>query len=113
MIVSVSVFASLLLSLYLSKKMLTSSGRFSRLVLDSTQQKDEGYIGVDSQQKQLVGKTGTAHTVLRPGGKVVVDGEIYDARSEIGFIEKGEAVRIIDYGTSQLVVVRDEPIEGS
>lgn len=113
LIVSVSVFASLVLSLYLSKKMLTSSGRFSRLVLDSTQQKDEGYIGVDSQQKQLVGKTGTAHTVLRPGGKVVVDGEIYDARSEIGFIEKGEAVRIIDYGTSQLVVVRDEPIEGS
>jgi membrane-bound serine protease (ClpP class) len=113
LIVSVSVFVSLVLSLYLSKKLLTSSGSFSRLVLDSTQQKDEGYIGVDSQQKQLVGKTGTAHTVLRPGGKVVVEGEIYDARSEIGFIEKGEVVRVIEYGTSQLVVVRDEPIEGS
>ena len=108
LIVAVSVFAALVLSLYLSKRLLTSSGRFSQLVLDSTQQKDEGYIGVDSAQKQLVGKKGTAHTVLRPSGKVLVEGEIYDARSEIGFIDKGEAVQVIEYGTSQLVVVRDE-----
>ena len=113
LIVSVSVFLSLVLSLYLSKKLLTSSGRFSRLVLDSTQQKDEGYIGVDSEQKQLVGKKGTAHTVLRPSGKVIVEGEIYDARSEIGFIDKGEAVKVIEYGTSQLVVIKDEPMDES
>mgnify|MGYP006284146699 CR=1 FL=1 len=109
LIVSVSVFLSLVLSLYLSKKLLTSTGRFSQLVLDSTQQKDEGFIGVDSAQKHLVGKKGTAHTVLRPSGKVIVEGEIYDARSEIGFIDKGEAVRVIEYGTSQLVVIKDEP----
>jgi membrane-bound serine protease (ClpP class) len=107
LIVSVSIFIGLVLSLYLSKKALTSS-RFSRLVLDSTQQKDEGYIGVDSEQKKLVGKTGTAHTVLRPSGKVVVEGEIYDARSEVGFIDKGQKVRVIQYGTSQLVVLREE-----
>ena len=87
--------------------MLTSS-RFSQLVLDSTQNKDQGYIGVDTSQRALVGKTGTAHTVLRPGGKVIVDGEIYDARAEIGFIDKGEKVRVIQYGTSQLVVIKEE-----
>lgn len=111
LIVAMSAFVGLVLSLYLSKRMLTSSGRFSRLVLSSTQQTDEGYIGVDSAQKQLVGKKGTAHTVLRPGGKVIVEGEIYDARSEIGFIDKGEAVKVIEYGTSQLVVVRDESVD--
>jgi len=113
LIVSVSVFVSLVLSLYLSKRLLTSSGRFSRLVLDSTQQKDEGYLGVDSEQKKLIGKKGKAHTVLRPSGKIIVEGEIYDARSEIGFIDKGEAIRVIEYGTSQLVVIKDEPMDAS
>ena len=107
LVVAVSIFLSLVLSLYLSKKVLTSS-RFSQFVLDSTQNKDEGYIGVETRQRDLVGKTGTAHTVLRPGGKVLVDGEIYDARSEIGFIDKGETVRVIQYGTGQLVVIKEE-----
>lgn len=37
----------------------------------------------------LVGKEGTAATVLRPSGKVSVDGVFYDGISESGFIEKG------------------------
>lgn len=104
-IVSVSMFLGLVLSLYLSKKILTSS-RFSALVLDSVQNKDEGYIGVDSTQTTLVGKIGKAYTVLRPGGKVMIEGEIYDAKSEIGFIDKGEQVKVINYGTSQLYVIK-------
>ncbi|MFW5945099.1 MAG: NfeD family protein [Bacteroidota bacterium] len=106
-IVSLSIFIALILSIYLSKKLLTST-RFSQLVLESTQQKDEGYIGVDAEMKNLVGKTGVASTVLRPGGKVDIDGEIYDARAEIGFIDKGEKVKVIQYGTSQLVVIKEE-----
>ena len=106
-IVSLSIFVSLVLSIYLSKKLLTSN-RFSQLVLNSTQQKDEGYIGVDTEMKKLVGKTGVASTVLRPGGKVEVDGEIYDARAEVGFIDRGEKVKVIQYGTSQLVVIKEE-----
>jgi membrane-bound serine protease (ClpP class) len=80
----------------------------SKLVLDSTQQSDQGYIGVDAEMKKLVGKTGVAETVLRPGGKVEIEGEIYDARAEVGFIDKGETVRVIQYGTSQLVVIKEE-----
>lgn len=108
-IVSVSMLVSLILSIYLSKKMLTSRS-FSRLVLDSTQQKDEGYIGVDSQQSSLVGKEGVAFTVLRPSGKVIVEGETYDAMSEIGYIDKGEKIKVISYGTSQLHVVKPDDV---
>jgi len=107
LIVSVSVFLSLVLSLYLSKKVLNSS-IFSRLVLDTTQQKEDGYVGVDNKQASFKGKTGVAYTVLRPGGKVKIDDEIYDARSEIGFINKGEKSRVLSYGTSQLSVVKLE-----
>ncbi len=107
LIVSVSIFISLVLSLYISKKVFHSKA-FSSLVLDSTQKKDEGYIGVDSEQTKLVGKTGIAYTVLRPSGKVEIEGEIYDARSEIGFIDKGEKVKVLSYGTSQLSVIKPD-----
>jgi membrane-bound serine protease (ClpP class) len=107
LIVSVSIFISLVLSLYVSKKVFHSKA-FSSLVLDSSQKKDEGYIGVDSEQTKLVGKTGIAYTVLRPSGKVEIEGEIYDARSEIGFIDKGEKVKVLSYGTSQLSVIKPD-----
>ena len=106
-IVSLSMFLGLVLSLYLSKKILTSS-RFSSLVLDSVQNKDEGYVGVDKEQSTLVGKTGLAYTVLRPGGKVNIEGEIYDAKSEIGFIEKGEEIKVIKAESSQLYVIKKQ-----
>jgi len=106
-IVSVSMLVSLVLSIYLSKKLLTSS-RFSALVLDSVQNKDDGYIGVDSSYTSLIGKEGIAFTVLRPGGKVEVEDETYDAISEMGFIDRGQKIRVISYGTSQLHVVKVE-----
>jgi membrane-bound serine protease (ClpP class) len=106
-IVTLSMFLGLVLSLYMSKKILTSN-RFSSLVLDSVQNKDEGYVGVDKEQSTMVGKTGLAYTVLRPGGKVNIDGEIYDAKSEIGFIEKGEEIKVIKAETSQLYVIKKQ-----
>jgi len=104
-IVTLSMFLGLVLSLYMGKKVLTSK-RFSRLVLDSVQNKDEGYISVDNKQKTLIGKTGVAYTVLRPGGKVNIEGEIYDAKSEIGFIDKGEKIKVISTSSSQLYVMK-------
>jgi membrane-bound serine protease (ClpP class) len=106
-IVTLSMFLGLVLSLYLSKKILTSS-RFSSLVLDSVQNKDEGYVSVGKEESTLVGRTGIAYTVLRPGGKVNIDGEIYDAKSEIGFIEKGEEVKVIKSESSQLYVIKTQ-----
>jgi membrane-bound serine protease (ClpP class) len=104
-IVSVSMLVSLVLSIYLSKKLLTSKS-FSTLVLDSVQKKDEGYIGVDSTYSSLVGKEGVAFTVLRPSGKVSIEGDTYDAMSEMGYIDKGEKIKVISYGTGQLHVVK-------
>jgi membrane-bound serine protease (ClpP class) len=53
---------------------------------------------------QLVGKTGYASTVLRPSGKVYVEGKVYDAVSTEGFIEKGVQVRVLEYRTGQIYV---------
>lgn len=52
----------------------------------------------------LIGKEGIAATVLRLSGKVIIDGEFYDAVSESGFIEKGEKIRVIRFENAQVYV---------
>ncbi|MDR1879940.1 MAG: nodulation protein NfeD [Tannerellaceae bacterium] len=52
----------------------------------------------------LIGKEGVAATVLRPSGKIWIEGEMYDSVSDSGFIEKGKAVRVIRYENAQAYV---------
>ncbi|MDR0796385.1 MAG: nodulation protein NfeD [Tannerella sp.] len=53
---------------------------------------------------RLTGKTGIAHTVLRPSGKVWIEGELYDGIAEVGFIEKGMQVRVVRFENAQVYV---------
>jgi membrane-bound serine protease (ClpP class) len=41
------------------------------------------------------GKRGTAHTVLRPSGRVMIEDQIYDAFTRGEYIERGEQVEVI------------------
>ncbi len=56
---------------------------------------------------ELVGKEGTAATVLRPSGKVEIEGELYDGVSESGFIEQGSRVKVIRFENAQVYVVSE------
>ncbi len=104
-LVMLSAFLGLISSIWAANRLLTTQS-FSRLVLGEYQDTNQGYLGVDSTQKTLVGKTGTAQTVLRPSGRVTVEGKIYDAKAEYGFIEKGDNVKVIRYETGQVYVVK-------
>ncbi len=105
MIVIVSLLISIVGSLYLGKKLLTSTATwFSSIPLRDTQKLEEGFLGVTGQYKELVGKTGIAHTVLRPSGMVEVEGEIYDAVSDFGYIDRGTTIKVVSYETGQLHV---------
>jgi membrane-bound serine protease (ClpP class) len=53
----------------------------------------------------LIGSTGTALTVLRPSGKVLINGEVYDGVSESGFIEKGVTIRVVRFENAQVYVI--------
>jgi membrane-bound serine protease (ClpP class) len=53
------------------------TGPFKNMALKSVQNVDEGFISVDTLLFSLKGKTGVASTVLRPGGKVEIDGEMF------------------------------------
>ncbi len=52
----------------------------------------------------MIGKEGVAATVLRPSGKVSIDGELYDGVSDSGFIEKGTPVRVVRFENAQIYV---------
>jgi membrane-bound serine protease (ClpP class) len=52
----------------------------------------------------LVGKDGTTATVLRPSGKVIIDGAYYDGISQSGFIDKGTKVVVVRFENAQVYV---------
>ncbi|MCF8226357.1 MAG: nodulation protein NfeD [Bacteroidales bacterium] len=104
-IVILSSVLGLIISIWAASKLLTTN-IFTSLVLGANQNTDEGYLGVDPTTKNIIGKTGTANTILRPSGKVMVDNEIYDAKAEYGFINKGDEVRIMRYEAGQVYVIK-------
>jgi membrane-bound serine protease (ClpP class) len=59
---------------------------------------------VDPETHGLVGKTGMAMTVLRPSGKILIDNEMYDAVSNLDFIETGKEVKVVRFENMQLYV---------
>ena len=77
---------------------------FGHLMLQTVQNKEDGYIGVDASEFELIGREGIAATILRPSGKVEIDSDLYDATAETGYIEKGEKVRVVKFETAQLFV---------
>jgi membrane-bound serine protease (ClpP class) len=109
MTVTVGLFGGFLLSLYFGKRVFSAkSGPFKDFALTTVQNISEGFLNVDSSFLALKGKVGIAQTVLRPGGKVLIEGEIHDAMSQSGFIDKGEEVVVVKVGTAQLYVDRPD-----
>ncbi len=106
-IVLVSSLVAIIISLFLTKK--ATEWSWLRLSLNTTLDNKEGFVSVEQKkQEKLTGKKGLASTILRPAGKVEIDGEIYDAVSEIGFIDKGTPVRVTRHLAGQIYVLPDE-----
>jgi len=100
-----SMLAGIIGSIWLTQKLFSPNKIFGSLALEKVQEVNEGYVSFDtSLQNSLVGTEGTAHTDLRPSGKVSINGQIYDAASEIGYIEKGSAIRVKRQESGQLYV---------
>lgn len=102
MIVLAGLGLGTVLIIYLSSR-IGKPGLFRKVALVSDQ---EGYVSVPMEPVSLIGKTGIAATVLRPSGRVNVDGEFYDAVSVKGFIEKGDEVIVRRYENFQLYVIK-------
>jgi membrane-bound serine protease (ClpP class) len=107
LIVIIAFFLSLSFSMYAGAKLLTSKGRLgSALALNTVQDTTAGYSSVNVKMRDLMGKTGTAYTILRPSGKVEIEDDVYDATALTGYIDKGEQVKVVKYETSQIFVIK-------
>ncbi len=82
---------------------MTKSKRFEKIILSSTQAREKGFVATFFPEP-MQGKKGVTHTIMRPSGKVEVDGKIYDAFSRGEYIEKGETVEIIGEDTTSLII---------
>ncbi len=79
---------------------LSQTKAFKRIALETNMDRSEGYTSSFLKQP-MVGKTGQAYTILRPSGKVLIDGDIYDAFTRGNWIDKDTKVVVIsDEGTS-------------
>lgn len=82
------------LLLFFGGARITKTRAFQRIALNDTQEKSQGYT-VNTLSDTLLGKKGTAYTVLRPGGKVIIEDQIYDAFTRGDYVEKGDPIEVI------------------
>ena len=92
----------------LSQRIFASSFLGSKLSLKKAQTTTEGYSSADLSLKNLIGQEGIAETVLRPSGTVTINDELYDAKAQYGYIERGGKVKVIKYESNQLYVIKTE-----
>ncbi len=103
LIVIITFSASVMLSVFLTKQ-LFGTRNFGNLALAKIQDPEEGYTSADDEYVGMVGRVGQAMTMLRPAGKVIIDGNMYDATALTGYIDKNEDVEGVNYQTAQLIV---------
>lgn len=102
-IVSISAIASIIFSIMITKRVL--GNRKWAFALHTEEKLEDGYVGVDATIVEKVGKIGESQTVLRPSGKVIIDGDLFDAISVHGdYIPKGTRVRVIKFIAGQIYV---------
>ena len=75
----------------------------SRLVLNAVATQSDG-----GDLEQYIGKTGAAHTPLRPAGIADLNGVRLNVVTEGDFIEQGTPVRVVRVSGNRVVVAADE-----
>lgn len=89
--------------LFVGGSQIASTKFYKRIALTHEQDSKAGYVS-SFFPEPMVGKTGITHTILRPSGKVTIDGEIYDATTRGEFIEKGQPIEVVGEDTTSLRV---------
>ncbi len=106
-VVILSLVLSVVLCVVLGRKVFKArkDSPLSKLTLETSQESGKGYVGVEKDViDSLIGIDGEATTDLRPGGKVSIGGQVYDAISDGKFIECGSAVTVTGTSSGQVVV---------
>ena len=86
------------------RSILEATASDHRIIQGAELSAADGYTAQVADGAALHGRVGRAITVLRPAGKIEIDGSTYDAAAQGEFIEKGDAVRVVDTSGNRIAV---------
>ncbi len=100
-IVLLSAFISLTGSVFLAGRLFKSSA-LPWLSLKTVLDDKDGFVGVEYNYNELIGKEANVLSHMRPSGKVEIDGKWYEATMDSGIADKGDKVIITRFGGGRL-----------
>jgi membrane-bound serine protease (ClpP class) len=100
---SIGLIGAVVMIALLAPKIATSK-KFKHIALQTSLDSKSGFVS--STIPTMIGKQGTAYTVLRPSGKVLIDNHTYDAFTRGDFIEQGTPIEVIGQEGAELIVKR-------
>ena len=95
------------LLVFLGGVQLTNTSFFQRVALSNVEKRSDGYTA-KFRENSVLGLKGTAFTVLRPSGRVMIDDDIYDAYTRGEYINKDESIEVISEEGTTLLVKKTE-----
>lgn len=98
----ISLIAAIII-MFMGGVRLTNTNFFKKIALVETQNRTDGYTS-NFKETSYLGQTGQAYTVLRPSGKIIINGEIFDAYTRGDYINKDEEVVVIEESGTSLRV---------
>ncbi len=103
--VLLSFVISLVVMFAFGGKMLKSR-LFGRLVLENAMSAQEGYVASTTSQSSGLqpGMIAVAYTDLRPAGKIIYNGQVFNAVADSHFISKGTRVKITEIDGIKITV---------
>jgi membrane-bound serine protease (ClpP class) len=88
---------------FIAGNQFMKSTLFNRISLQETFQASDGFTS-NFNTGSFIGQQGITYSVLRPSGKIMIDGNIYDAYSRGEFIDEKKPVEVIEQVGSSLKV---------
>lgn len=91
----------------LTLKLAPRTPLWQRIILREREDRAAGYSSAVEHLAPYVGKTGRALTMLRPAGRMEIDGEIVDVVTEGDFVEAGSRLRVVRVEGNRVIVTAD------
>lgn len=107
------ILAGVPVAVTLAVKLFKKSPLGKRMILAGPSSEMSGGGAGPEDLTVLVGKTGTAKTVLRPSGIAIIDGKRVDVVTEGRMIEPGQAVTVILAEGNRVVVRAADPADSA
>lgn len=93
--------AAIAILVYIEFKLLARTSIGSAFFLKSSV---TGHSNIAPAEVSITGKKGTSLTRLNPGGKVAIDGRLYEAHSQDGYIEANQPIQVVAQDNFKIII---------